>query len=74
MTDKDKSLKDTILKIVGSTPSSMKKNYDAQYNFEKETNEIINALAEFGIALTDDSGEYRPTSDVLNDIAQKWNT
>lgn len=74
MEDKDKSLKDIILKIVGSTPSSVKKNYDAQYNFEKETNELINAFAEFGIALTDDSGEYRLTSDVLNDIAQKWNT
>lgn len=67
--DKDSKLKEVIKKLAGSVPSSTK----AKYQFETETDELINAFAEIGIALTDDNGEYRSTGDVLNDLAEKWN-
>lgn len=67
--DKDSKLKEVIKKLAGSAPSSTK----AKYQFETETDELINAFAEIGIALTDDNGEYRSTGDVLNDLAEKWN-
>ena len=67
--DKDSKLKEVIKKLAGSAPSSTK----AKYQFETETDELINAFAEIGIALTDGNGEYRSTGDVLNDLAEKWN-
>lgn len=66
--DKDSKLKEAIQKLAGSVPPSTK----AKYQFETETDELINTFAEIGIALTDDNGEYRSTGDVLSDLAEKW--
>ncbi len=71
--DKDIKLKEAIKKLAGSIPSSTKMLVKANHQFEKETNELISALSQLGIVLANDNGEYRSTSDVLNDIAERLN-
>ena len=72
-TEKDNPLQRAIYKLAESVPSQTKANLDAKYKFENENDELLKAFFDLGVALTDDNGEYRSTSDVLNDLAEKRN-
>ena len=67
--DNNLQIKESIQKLADSIPLSTKE----KHQFETEIDEIINAFAKIGVALTDDNGEYRFTGDVLHDLAEKWN-
>lgn len=72
--EKERYIKEAIKRLASSVPSQTKVNVDAKHQFEKETNELMNVLVKLDIAATDENGEFRPTSDILKDIAEKWNT
>ena len=68
MIENDKRLKKIIEKFTESIPPSTK----VKYEFEKENDQLISALAELGVALTDNNGEYCSTTDVLTTISDTW--
>lgn len=65
-------MKELIKKLADSVPEQTKANVDAQYNFDKDTKELIEAFAKVGIALRDENGDFRNTYDVLKDMSEKY--
>ena len=65
-------MKELIKKIANSVPEQTKANVDARYNFDKDTKGLIGAFAEVGIALRNENGDFRNTSDVLKDMSEKY--
>lgn len=65
-------MKELIKKIADSVPEQTKANVDARYNFDKDTEGLIEAFAKVGIALKNENGDFRNTSDVLKDMSEKY--
>ena len=65
-------MKEVIEQLAASVPEQAKANVDAKYNFDKDSNALINAFANIGIALRDENGDYRSTYDVLKDMSEKY--
>ena len=65
-------MKEVIEKLAASVPEQIKANVDAKYNFDKDSNALIEAFAKIGIALRDENGDYRNTHDVLKDMSEKY--
>lgn len=65
-------MKEVIKKLAGSVPEQTKANVNAKYNFDKDTNALIESFAKIGIALRDENGDYRNTYDVLKDMSEKY--
>ena len=65
-------MKEVIEQFAASVPGQTKANVDAKYNFDKDSNALIEALAKIGIALRDENGDYRNTYDVLKDMSEKY--
>lgn len=65
-------MKEVIKKLTGSVPEQTKENVNAKYNFDKDTNALIESFAKIGIALRDENGDYRNTYDVLKDMSEKY--
>ena len=65
-------MKEVIEQLAASVPEQTKANVDAKYNFDKDSNALIEAFAKIGIALRDENGDYRNTYDVLKDMSEKY--
>ena len=65
-------MKELIKKLTDSIPEQIKTNVDAQYDFNKDANGLIEAFAKIGVALRDENGDFRNTHDVLRDVSEKY--
>lgn len=65
-------MEEVIKQFADSVPEQTKVNVDAKYNFDKDNKALIEAFAKIGIALRDESGDYRNTYDVLKDMSEKY--
>lgn len=65
-------MKELIKKLADSVPEQTKANVDARYNFDKNTKGLIEAFTKVGIALRDENGDFRNTSDVLKDMSKRY--
>ena len=65
-------MKEVIEQLAASVPEQTKVNVDVKYNFDKDSNALIEAFAKIGIALRDENGDYRNTYDVLKDMSEKY--
>ena len=65
-------MKEIIKRLADSVPEQIKVNIDAQYDFDKDNKELIDAFAKLDIALRDENGSYRNTYDVLKDMSCKY--
>lgn len=65
-------MKEVIKQLAGSVPEQTKANVDAKYNFDKDNKALLEAFANIGIALRNESGDYRNTYDVLKDMSEKY--